>query len=324
MSKFLVHLWNHTKEGIRSLEDVVGIWGHQLRALGHEVVWDPDNTILNGKVQFVTGEDTYNVIVEGFTPTIVDIIGKAKETTGAKFICLATEEPTEKGFNHGTQKEMVWRQETFGPAMDHFEGILHLVPGKAVSDWYSQYLPTAYVELGYAPTFIRGERYPEPPFDVGFYGSVTPRRLHLLKRLAKRIGTPRAVRLMADFQEQEKRDAVVQEAKIIVQIRKFDEMGLVSSSRCNTALSCGRPVVAEAHDEALSKPWDTIVKFSRNEEDFINNVLLALPRWRALHRHQFERFRTMLTPEVCTGHALHKIGITEHPEGYAKDFRKAA
>ena len=43
MTIFAVWLGNHSPEGQRSLEDVVGIWGHGVRALGHEAVWDPSN-----------------------------------------------------------------------------------------------------------------------------------------------------------------------------------------------------------------------------------------------------------------------------------------
>ena len=37
--RFLFNLMNHNKVGQRSLEDVIGIIGHMLRALGHEANW---------------------------------------------------------------------------------------------------------------------------------------------------------------------------------------------------------------------------------------------------------------------------------------------
>lgn len=313
MSSFLFHLWNHTDAGQRSLEDVIGIIGHQLRALGHMAVWDPHNdprskdNPVDGNLRFVVGPNQYNVIVEGFTKPIVSLLEKAYTETGARFVCLATEEPTEKGFNHGTQREMVWRQDVFPEAAKYFDAIWHLVPGKRVNEWYGQFAPTEYVELGYAPTFVRRETQRNPPYDVGFYGSATPRRMQLLRKLHRKTGC--SIRIMSDFSEQEVRDRALQEAKIVVQIRKFDEMGLVSSSRCNTALSCGRPVVAESHDLTLSKPWDEIVQFSNDEDDFITRVRLMIPRWRDAHHFQFNRFKEKLTPRVCIGEAIARQGL---------------
>src|ERR1700690_488315 len=104
---FLVHLFNHTQIGRRSLEDVVGICGKQLRQLGHTIFWDPENDD-SANMNFVVGPDSFNIIVEGFTPGIVEMVRRAKEETGARFICLATAKPVpNKGFNHGTTREMV-------------------------------------------------------------------------------------------------------------------------------------------------------------------------------------------------------------------------
>lgn len=302
---FSVWLANHSKLGQRSLEDVVGIVGHQLRALGHAVVWDESNQY------FITGPGRYNLLVEGFTPPVVEIIAQY-HAQGARFLCLATEEPSALGFNQGTQREMTMRQEMFPAIAPYLDGILHLVPGQHVTDWYGQFAPTAYVELGYAPTLVRRETQRDPPFAFGFYGSVSERRLKLLKKLAKRVGLPKAVRVVADFKTQTERDAVMQEAKVIVQLRKFDAMGLVSSSRCNTALCLGRPVVAEPHD--LSKPWDEVIDFAEQKGDFVNLAMATLANWRSVHARQFGAFRAKFTPEYCVGRALTEIGLTPAQE----------
>ena len=221
--KFYFTLFNHTPDGRRSLEDPIYIIGNQLKALGHFVLHDPVNDA-EPFPKFAIGPDTYNVIVEGFTPQITRHIEEVHKQ-GARFICLATEEPTERGFNHGTQREMVWRQDTFGPAMKFFEGIWHLVPGQRVTDWYAQYATAAYVELGYAASLIRPDPIRNPRFDTGFYGSMTPRRLTLLKRLSKRLGTQNAVRIVMNFASNVERDAAMQDAKVILQVRKFEENG---------------------------------------------------------------------------------------------------
>lgn len=292
---------NHTLMGQRSLEDVIGIFGHQLRALGHEAIWDKSNSKL------IFPDRGYNVLVEGFTPPIVELIA-SYHARGARFLCLATEEPTPKGFNWGTQPEMIRRQEWFPLIAPYLDGIFALVPGRHVTDWYGRHAPTAYVELGFAPSLVRPQ-YRRPTFDFGFYGSVSPRRLKILKKLARRADKPNAVRVVADFKTQRERDEAMQEAKVVVQLRKFDAMGLVSSSRCNTALCLGRPVVAEPHE--LSKPWDEIVYFAPEKKDFVNLCFEVLADWPRHHAMQFNEFARRLTPEFCVGRALAEIGLAE-------------
>jgi hypothetical protein len=317
--KFLFWLANHNEAGQRSLEDPIGIFGHQLRALGHEAIWDERNEQLYAK------KDGINVLVEGFTPSLVPILADFY-SKGARFICLATEEPTPTGFNWGRDAAMVSRQAVFPDAAKYFEGIFHLVPGQHVTDWFSKYAPTAYVELGYAPTLVRPTQYnaPEPKFDYGFFGSLTTRRFTILKRLSK-LG---AVRMEGTFPTQDERDRIMQDCKVIVQIRKFTEMGLVSSTRCNTGLNLGRPVIGEPHE--LSKPWDEIVSFSKrcdacvrgdnNQrgrnficatciDNFINLATLTRAMWKPIHARQFDIFKRILTPDFCVGRAFREIGM---------------
>jgi hypothetical protein len=268
----------------------MGIIGNQLQALGHKVVWESSNE------HWVTRDAGINLVVEGFTPFSTDAIRRGHEC-GARFICIATEEPTSTGFNHGRDPEMVRRQTEFSNTAKYFDGIFYLVPG--AGEWYKQLAPSAYVELGYAPTLVRPGDTVQPQFDFGFFGSLSRRRLRILKQLARYIGSEKAVRVEATFPDQIIRDKVMREARVIVQIRKHDEMGLVSSSRCNTALCLGRPVIAEPH--LLSKPWDEVVKFSVDLEAFFQDCLMARSVWRDLHYSQFAKFREKMSPDFCIG-----------------------
>lgn len=295
----LVNMFNHNKIGQKSLEDVVGIFGHQARTLGHTVVWETDNARFLGPGQGI------NVIVEGFFKYHVPIIAEAY-AQGARFLMLATEEPTPNGFNHGTQEEMVVRQQVFPEVAKYFDGILHFVPGERITQWYGQWAPAAQVELGYAPSLVRNHGL-VPDFDFGFYGSLTKRRLKLLKKLANKTNS--TIKLVTDFKDQTDRDKQMSRARVILQVRKFDEMGLVSASRCNTALCIGRPVVAEPH--LMSKPWDEVVLFASTMDDFFSKALLAKAMWKGVHADQMEKFKNKFPPDVCVGQALQKIGIFE-------------
>ena len=307
---FLFWLSNHSPEGIRTLEDPINIISHQLRALGHKAIYNPNNNELLPK------EAGYNIVVEGFTPGLYEIEGEGGSigamakgyTSGARFIILATEEPTDRGFNYGTEFAFVKRQEMFPHAAKYADGIIHLVPGDHVTKWYSQFAPSAYSELGYASTLIRDFDF-EPEWDFGFFGLLSQRRHQILKRLAKRIRTQKAVRISASFTDQADRDHQMREAKVIIQIRKNDKMGLVSSSRCNTALCIGRSVLAEPHD--LSYPWDEIIQFSSSLESFYDQALIMRASWKGVHVNQLEKFKDKLSPEKCIGKALREIGICQ-------------
>lgn len=322
MANFSFWMAQHTILGQRSLEDVIQIVIHQLRELGHTAVWDPANRefLLPNMPFNVSGRsvapspDTYNVLVEGFTPEIAQLIGHF-HVQGARFVCLATEEPSDQGFNHGTTPEMAARGRDFVAAAPYLSAIWHLVPGQHVTDWYARHAPSAHVELGYAASLVRRETAaqlrgtfnPAPRFDFGFYGSLSRRRHALLKRL--HASTGKTIKLVHDFKSGPERDAAMMEAKVILQIRKFEEMGLVSSSRCNRALCIGRPVVAEPHE--LSRPWDEVVSFGKTEDDFFARAVAMLSTWRSSHAHQFDRFREKFTPEYCVGRALQAtLGIS--------------
>lgn len=301
--KFVFNLFNHNNLGQRSLHDVLGIMAHQLQALGHVVEWDRDNRHL------IKASQGYNILVEGFTSGekgTIPCVAKA-HAEGARFIFVATEEPTDRGFNHGTQKEMVMRLGTFVEASQYADAILHLVPGERVTQWFSRLKPAAYAELGYAPTLVRSLETKPPEFDFGFFGSLSNRRHSILKNLSRRLGTN--IRVVADFPSQETRDAIMKQVKVILQIRKFDKMGLVSSSRCNTALCVGRPVLAEPHE--LSEPWNQIIHFSDSLDDFYAKAAFFKAAWRGIHEAQFCRFRDIMTPERCVGKPLRDVGILD-------------
>lgn len=299
MTAFLFNCFNHTELGRKSAQDLITIIGFQLHALGHKVG-------INNK-KFLMGEDGINLLFEGFHEKSLEIIHEVHRK-GGRFIIIATEEPTPKGFNHGIVRDMIIRQKIFPQIKPYVEGILHLVPGQHITNWYNQTAPAAYTELGYAPGL---ERFDDtiPDYDFGFFGGLTARRKRLLQNLANKTGYGQRSVYISAFEEAAIRDKDMRKTRVIVQVRKYEEMGLVSSSRCNTALCIGRPIVAEPH--LLSKPWDKIVHFSKNDESFFDDALFIATNWQSYHRQQFSNFKSLLTPEFCIGEPLKKIGFVD-------------
>lgn len=293
--------FNHCPQGKIIIEDITRIMGNQLMELGHEVRWTEE-------VEFISGSQVYNIVIESFAddPATIERIALAYKN-GCRFIYVATEEPTEKGFNHGLDPAMIDRQNAFPEAAKYVDGILHLIPGQHVTDWYGQFAPTAYAELGYAPALDVGDGGVEPECDFGFYGKMTWRREEILGHLQSLTSTP-ILRLTDFWTPRLERDRVMRKARVIVQIRANLEYGLVSSTRCATALNFGRPVIAEPH--SLSAPWDKVVHFSSSLAQFYKDALaVAGGNWRRLHELQLYTFRAKLTPEVCIDNPLRQIGV---------------
>ncbi len=300
---WLFTLVNHNEIGQKSLHDVITILVHQLRALGHKAEWNNRYVL--------TGREHINVMVEGFTPDTIKVVAE-RHKEGARFIYIATEQPTEKGFNYGPSHEMRERQRLFPEAAQYCEAILCLVPGTA--KWYGQFAPAVDIELGYAPGLERRIRYLGQPLVpdhlFGFYGSLSRRRSQILTRLGrKQIAQAQAVRVISNFAEQTHRDKEMARCRVIVQIRMNEAMGLVSSSRCNTALHLGRPVIAEPHE--LSHPWDQVVHFSKSLDTFYDDCTSMHFAWQALHKKQMIAFKELFSPEAQMGRALREVGLTQ-------------
>lgn len=288
--------FNHCDQGKIILEDLVRIMAGQLKALGHQTSYTTECNFYH---------DGYNVIVESFAddPKTIERIALA-HSKGYRFLYVATEEPTEKGFNHGAVPAMVDRQNAFEEAAKYTDGILHLVPGEATARWFGLYAPTAYVELGYAPGLISNEPDIEPDHDFGFYGSLTWRREEILAKL-QTFGT--VIKLGGLSTPRLERDQMMRRARVIVQIRATLEMGLVSSTRCATALYMGRPVLAESHEH--SAPWDKVIRFSESLPAFYEDAHRMRSAWSKGHIWQMDAFKRHLTPDVCIGEPLRQIGV---------------
>jgi len=298
--RFRLNLFNHSQIGRLSLQDPSQIIVHQLRSLGHQIDHSDD--------EFLRGKDGVNLIFEGFNLLSIAMLKEARRLHDCRFIFVATEEPCEEpgfvGFNHAADRFMVLRQALFPEAAKYADAVLALVPNTA--HWYGQYAPTEQIELGYSPGMMRPQ-IRQPDHDFGFYGSVSNRRYKILRKLGRR-GTVKLISLHnPTASAQETRDLEMQSARIIVQIRILEKMGLVSSSRCASALSLGRPVIAEPHE--LAAPWNQIISFADSLDGFYREAESYKPFWKALYAKQFERFRDILTPAACIGNALDRLGI---------------
>lgn len=289
--------FNHCPQGQRAVQELADIIGHQIAALGHVVSW-------TDRADFST--DGVNFVFESFADPNYPALPAIAEAhaRGCRFVYVATEQPGASGaFNDASDHGMRDRQKAFPEAARYALGIIHLVSGDQVTEWYDNFAPAAYAELGYAPGLERPDDSVSVSLDFGFFGKRTVRREAILSWL-QRYGTLINV---IDFRPATDRDAAMRMARVIVQIREHAGTQVVSTSRCNTALHLGRPVVAEPH--AAPGVWGEIIPFSKSLDAFVDDAVEALSCWREMHRNQMERFRDLLTPQRCIGEPLRKIGV---------------
>lgn len=314
---FKFHDWNHCDQGKAIIGDIIHIMGHQLMALGHAVGWptggprfeegdnSPGRLLPGTPPEFVRGPGAVNVLIESFADEgCLEIVERAYRD-GARFLFVATEKPAEDGFNGGYDPGMCWRQEAFAAAARYADGILHLVRGDDVTEWYARHAPSAYAELGYAPSLVYDGPDVEPDYDFGFYGKWTHRRGLILIRLSEHGKVLVEERLIMPRQE---RDAHMRRAKVIVQIRAEDQIEYPSSTRCVTAICMGRPVVAEYHPAPGG--WDEVAYMAESGPGFLSAArAIAGGNWRSLHARQLDRLAEKFPPEFCIGRPLRQIGI---------------
>jgi hypothetical protein len=265
---------------------VISLIGRQLEALGHTVEWSNEG--------LYTAPGTCNILVEGFSEPHIDYMRQCKEA-GGRIIIIATEEPTPTGFNHGIIEDMKRRQAIFPEAAKYADAIWHLVPG--CTDWYGQFgAPAAFLDLGYSPKMVRSVDV-QLDHDFGFFGSITPRRQKIMQKFADSGLKVRQIQ----FGSCAARDYEMSRCRVILQIRSHEQMGLISNSRCCTALHLGRPVIAEPH--ANPGKWTEIIEFAPIEF-YMQRAVFMRKNWRDAYKAQFNKFKALLSPENCVGRTI--------------------
>ena len=116
------------------------------------------------------------------------------------------------------------------------------------------------------------------------------------------------LRVIESLADSEHRDREMGRCRVILQIRASDKLGLVSSSRCATALHLGRPVVAEPHK--LDGHWKDVVHFSKSLDDFVSDAIKVRAFWQSYHDKQLAQFRKLFSPERCIGEGLSLLKLS--------------
>lgn len=324
MAHFHFSLFQHSKLGKATLEDVVDTLIWMIVDLGHTV--SRFDGVDKG---FLVGDNCYNIVFESFGEQSGPSTARQIDA-GAKVICIVTENPTRNTWNNIKTGFYAERWGHFKRLAPRFHALWCLVPGAADKLRYMNRNGVD-IELGYSA--IREKKFldipavqafnnsgTKPLYDFGFFGGLTERRrrtfdrmreqgcnIHMLsKGITAEFLKDFDAALMADYVDPAKRNGAMLNCKVILHPAAHHKWGIVSNSRCVTALHLGKPVVCEP---TMPSIWQKIVAFSSGfDQPFIDLCKDVLNRWEQEREEQLARFRELLPSCVAIGHAMSALG----------------
>lgn len=237
MAHFHFQLANHYYGGLYMIDDIVSPVVAGLRAQGHRVTMDflPDLPTWPSVI----------VLLEFFYQDhIVDSFLQWKTAPDARkclgLIC--TEDIHDKLVME--HPDHIGRDRNLLRVLPHCDFVWPMVP----SD-YDKHVPAdrlAFLDFGYVETLRRdGLPSEQRDIDVLLYGSINDRRRSVLEKLKARGLTVAATRgMLPDYM----RDSLIARSRVVLDIRRGDDVKFTSPTRICAALQMGATVVSEKFD----------------------------------------------------------------------------
>ena len=290
--------FNHCEIGKATLLDLIDAIGGMLVDLGHTVSRDDDSLMTAPAV---------NVVFEAFNRPIVRVLRDARRQ-GFRVVVVATESVNGWWALNGMIRspEMRKRRRWLPGALKEAAAVWCLVPGQAVV--LKRWCANAHdIELGLSESRLaalagaqaQGKAEPEALFC--FHGGLTRRRAAVIN--AFRHGGINVLVPETEYGPLDERNDIIARAMVSLALKPARNWRLVSNSRIQAALHCGRPVLAEDVDDGLASPWRGIVPFVKTPELPVWGIRMAA-RWREEWCEQIERYRELLPPSRAIGHAV--------------------
>lgn len=175
MANFHIFTGNHGPHSQETLRDIIDPIRYTLNALGH--------TVVNGHPAQIYDHGTYNIIVEYFTPSFMEVLENMPKTVWWGLIL--TEWFDGQGFNkqdsHEWKERFWWCKKMVEVPTCKFAW--SLTPETA--EWAKGLgKKAAYLELGYVPEMLVAINS-LPTYDFGFVGTITPERERLLNEISQ-------------------------------------------------------------------------------------------------------------------------------------------
>jgi hypothetical protein len=234
---FHFHLANHYFSGLYMVEDAVTPVVAALRAQGHRVTLGflPDlpswPSVIIMLEFFHKDQDVEAFLQWGRDPANRKCLGLiCTEDINDRLVMERPEHPD--------------RRRNLLRILPHCDFVWPIVPSN-----YEAFVPAerlAFLEFGYVEALRRdGLPAAERDLDVLLYGSMNERRRRVLDQLAKRGLKVAATRgLLPDYM----RDSLIGRAKVVLDLRRGDQVTFTSPTRICTAVQMGATLVAEKFD----------------------------------------------------------------------------
>jgi hypothetical protein len=160
---------NHNETGRSSLVDQMDWVTAGLIDAGHEVTFS-ENSIEPSAI---------NLFWECFCPGV----GRKIIESGVTYGIVATEIPDGEGFNWRDELHWHTRYRSFFEAAEGASFIWALV--ESAVPFYSQFGPSAYLELGFSKRLVPSYIDHKPSIDFSFFGQMTPYRENIIDRMKR-------------------------------------------------------------------------------------------------------------------------------------------
>ena len=258
-----------------------------LSELGHKV------TIAEDKVY----PQAINLFWENFFPGMGEKIKKM----GIVYGIVATEIPDGKSFNGRSDGSWPMRWKGFPEAASGASFIWTMV--ESTVPFYSQFAPTAFVELGFSELLVPAVRREEPDIDFSFFGLKTPYREKIINELEKKA----KVKCPKKFLSAPQVADLISRTKVGLSFKQSESWPIPSPTRLARHLIAKRGLVTE-YTEVVTKQAE-LVSVVPKEGDFVDFALEKLKTWKEDAEKAFERYRVEMPMKSIMENMLSRTGV---------------
>jgi hypothetical protein len=294
---------NHNEKGRSTLVDMADWFEAGLLDLGHKVTFS-DSTVEEGAI---------NLFWENFAPGMGEAIAKTSVTYGI----IATEIPDGHAFNWRTEPYWKERFDAFSEAAKGASFVWTMV--ESTVPFYSQFCPTAFMELGYSDRLIPKYQNDDPQIDFCFFGLRTPYREEIVRKLERyaRVEWPKSL-LTAEGVAK-----LVGDSKIGLNFKQSGQWPIPSPTRLGRLLMAKRAVASEFVPVATRQ--GEITGLCPEGAPFHEYALEILNSdWRARAKRAFEVYKETMPMKLIMENILDHTVSSLPPERHSGQVPIAA
>ncbi|WP_430447471.1 MAG: hypothetical protein ACQZ2J_09320 [Pseudomonas piscis] len=262
---------NHNKIGRSTLTDMADWFEAGLLDLGHKVTFSETSM----------ERSAINLFWEYFEPGMIEELLRS----GIEYGIIATELPDGHGFNWRSDQQWTNRFNTFSEVARHAKFIWTMIESSV--PFYSQFCPTAFIELGFSQRLVPASLNKSPNIDFCFFGLRTPYREKVVKQLQMhaKVVWPRNLLSPSDIAE------LINNSRVGLNFKQSDKWPIPSPTRLGRLMMAKRAVAAE-YVPVATRQGD-IAGICPEAIPFHEHALHILESgWNKKAELAFERYRT--------------------------------